>query len=195
MMQLLLDEIADVRTGLTLRGADAATRTVAEGPHYLRISDLSDSGKLNITETQPIDPALDPEHRHRVRVADILMANRGTRMTAVLVTEDIDAIASSQLFIIRLKSHQISPAYLHAFLNLHMIQEFLRSHARGTYVQTLSIGILRSLSVPLIPLEDQHKIATLNELAHEEACLTKELSEKRLQFVNLSLSRLLSKSI
>ena len=65
-MQLLLDDIADVRTGLTLRGADAARRTVEEGPHYLRISDLSEDGGLVITETQPIDPALDPDLRHRV---------------------------------------------------------------------------------------------------------------------------------
>ena len=40
-MQHLLDEIADVRMGLTLRGVDASKRTVEGGPHYLRISDLT----------------------------------------------------------------------------------------------------------------------------------------------------------
>jgi restriction endonuclease S subunit len=193
-MQLLLDEIADVRTGLTLRGADAAKRTVKEGPHYLRISDLSDGGKLVISETQPIDPALDPEHRHRVKAGDIVLANRGTRMTAALVTENLDAVASSQLFVVRLKSPRILPSYLLAFLNLNSTQEHLRSHARGTYVQTLSIAILRTLEVPLLPLETQQKIASLCELADEERRLIAELSQKRGQFLNQSISRLLSHS-
>ena len=114
-MQLLLDEIADVRMGLTLRGTDAAKRTVEEGPHYLRISDLSDSGQLDISETQPLDPALDPDHRHRVKAGDIVLANRGTRMTAALIPENLEAVASSQLFVIRPKSPKILPTFLHRF--------------------------------------------------------------------------------
>lgn len=191
-MQLLLDEIADVRIGLTLRGTDAAKRTVVEGPHYLRISDLSESGKLDISETHPIDPLLDADHRHRVKAGDIVLANRGSRMTAVLIPENLDAVASSQLFVIRLKSPTILTTFLHAFLNLQSIQEHLRSHARGTYVQTLSISILRSLQIPLLPLETQHKIASLSELADEERRLVLELSQKRSQFLNQSIFRLLS---
>jgi hypothetical protein len=191
-MQLLLDEIADVRIGLTLRGADAAKRTVKEGPHYLRISDLSDGGRLQISETQPIDPALDPDCHHRVKPGDIVLANRGTRMTAALIPENLDAVASSQLFVVRMNSPKILPTFLLAFLNLNSTQEHLRSHARGTYVQTLSIAILRSLEVPLLPLETQQKIASLSELADEERRLIAELSQKRSQFLNQSISRLLS---
>lgn len=191
-MQLLLDEIADVRMGLTLRGADAAKRTAVEGPHYLRISDLSEGGKLVISEIQPIDPALDADQRHRVKAGDIVLANRGTRMTAALVPENLDAVASSQLFVVRLKSPKILPTFLLAYLNLNNTQEHLRSHARGTYVQTLSIAILRSLEIPLLPLETQQKIASLSELADEERRLIAELSQKRSQFLNQSISRLLS---
>jgi restriction endonuclease S subunit len=113
-------------------------------------------------------------------------------MTAALIPENLDAVASSQLFVIRPKSHKILPAFLHAFLNLQSTQDHLRSHARGTYVQTLSIAILRSLPIPLLPLETQQKIASLNELADEERRLIAELSQKRAQFLNQSLSRLLS---
>lgn len=193
-MQLLLDEIADVRMGLTLRGADAAKRTVVEGLHYLRISDLSDSGRLYIAESQPIDPALDADRRHRVKPGDIVLANRGTRMTAALIPENLDAVASSQLFVIRPKSSKILPTFLHAFLNLQSTQDHLRSHARGTYVQTLSIAILRSLPIPHLPLETQQKIASLSELADEERRLIAELGQKRSQYLNQSISRLLSNS-
>ena len=178
--------------GLTLRGTDAAKRTVQEGPHYLRISDLSEEGRLVIAETQPIHPSLDPDQRHRVKAGDIVLANRGNRMTAALVPENLDAVASSQLFVMRLTSPKILPPFLLAFLNLHSTQEHLRSHTRGTYVQTLSIAILRSLEIPLLPLETQRKIASLNELAAEERRLVTEISQKRALFLNQSLSRLLS---
>lgn len=193
-MKLLLEEIADVRTGLTLRGSDASRRTVEEGPHFIRISDLKETGELHIAETQPIDPELASDHRYHVRPGDIVLANRGSRMTAAMVPEGLDAVASSQLFVIRLKSPKILPDFLHAFLNLQSTQDYLRSHARGTYVQTLSIAIIRSLSIPLVPLETQRKIASLSELALSERRLVEELTNKRTEFLELSLSRLLSES-
>lgn len=193
-MQLLLDEIADVRMGLTLRGADASRRTIEGGLHYIRISDLSETGDLVIGERHPIDPGQASDHRHRVKPGDILLANRGTRMTAAMVTDEIDAIAGSQLFIVRLKSSQVLPGFLHAYLNLESTQEHLRSHARGTYVQTLSVAILRSLPIPIPSLETQEKIASLVACAAEERRLLAELANKRRQTLELSLSRLLSLS-
>lgn len=191
-MQPLLEEFADVRTGLTLRGSDASRRTSEEGPHYLRISDLSEDGELHISGTQSIDAAIDADNRHRVKPGDIVLANRGTRMTAALIPEDLDAIASSQLFVIRLKSPKILPGFLHAFLNLQSTQDHFRSHARGTYVQTLSVAVVRSLPIPLLPLETQNQITSLTELATTERRLIAELNRKRSEFLELSLTRLLS---
>ena len=191
-MQLLLDKIADVRVGLTLRGADASRRTIEGGPHYLRISDLTESGELHILETHPIDPAQASDRRYHVQSGDILLANRGTRMTAALVPENLNAVAGGQLFVVRLKSPEILPEFLHTFLNLQVTQDYLRSHARGSYVQTLSVAILRSLPVPILPLETQRKIASLFELAATERRLVDELSRKRAELLETSLNRLIS---
>jgi len=191
-MQLPLDEIADVRMGLTLRGVDASKRTVEGGPHYLRISDLTESGELHILETHPIDPAQASDRRYHVKSGDILLANRGTRMTAALVPDGLNAVAGGQLFIVRAKSPKVLPEFLHCFLNLQSTQDYLRSHARGSYVQTLSIAILRVLPVPVLPLETQQKIANLAGLAASERRLVAELSCKRAELIEQSLTRLLS---
>lgn len=191
-MQPLLSEIADVRMGLTLRGADAARRTVEGGPHYLRISDLTESGDLHIGETHPLDPGQASDLRHRVKPGDILLANRGTRMTAALVPEGLDAVAGGQLFVISPRAPLIMPAYLHTFLNLQSTQDHLRSHARGTYVQTLSIGILRALPVPLPPLETQEIVASLSELVAVERQLLEKLTRKRAKLIEAALNNLLS---
>lgn len=190
-MQLLLSQVADVRMGLTLRGADAARRTVEGGAHYLRISDLTEWGDIHIAETHPVDAGQASDFRHRVKPGDILLANRGTRMTAALVPEGLEAVAGAQLFVIRPRLPLILPAYLQCFLNLSVTQDYLRSHARGTYVQTVSVAILRSLLVPLLPLETQEIVATLSELAATERQLVAKLSRKRSALLEKSLTRLL----
>lgn len=191
-MQLLLSEIADIRMGLTLRGADAARRTVEGGPHYVRISDLTESGDLHIAEIHPLDPGQASDPRHRVKPGDILLANRGTRMTAALVPEGLDAVAGSQLFVISPRLPGILPSYLHTFLNLQTTQDHLRSHARGTYVQTLSIANLRKLPVPLPPLETQEIVASLSELVTVERQLLEKLTRKRAKLIEAALNNLLS---
>jgi restriction endonuclease S subunit len=113
-------------------------------------------------------------------------------MTAALVPENLNAVAGGQLFVVRLKSPEFLPGFLHTFLNLQITQDYLRSHARGTYVQTLSVAILRSLPVPLLPLEAQRKIASLFDLAATERRLVAELSRKRAELLETSLNRLIS---
>lgn len=190
-MQSFLEKLADVRMGLTLRGADASRRTSEEGPLYIRISDLTEDGDILIGDSHRIDPNQVPGDKHHVLTGDIVLANRGARMTAAMVPEGLHAVASGQLFIIRPKSRKVLPAYLKAFLNLQATQNHLRSHARGTYVQTLSISILRSLEVPLPPMEIQEKIASLSELAVTERRLVRELSTKRTDYIESSLNRFL----
>jgi restriction endonuclease S subunit len=195
-MELSLDAIADLSTGLTLRGAGAALRTVEGGPHLLRIGDISETGEISIANIHPIDPDLVTDDRHRVQPGDILLANRGSRMTAARVTGEMDAVAGSQFFVIRVRPDiAILPEYLHAYINLPATQNHLQSHARGTYVSTLSIAVLRDLKVPIPPLETQQKIAQLAQLALEEQQLIAALAAKRQQLITHSLGLIVQTSL
>lgn len=193
-MQPSLYEIADVTTGLTLRGADASRRIVEGGPHLLRISDITEAGEISIADIHPVDPDLVSDDRHRVRADDILVANRGSRLTAARVSEEIDAVAGSQLFVIRPQPSMVLPAYLQAYLNMPSTQDNLRSHARGTYVPTLSISVLRHLQIPQPPLETQRKIAELSQLAAEEQQLIAALAAKRSQLISHSINLIVTQS-
>ena len=191
-MQLLLRDVADVIIGHTLRGPDAAKQRTREGLHLLRISDLSPSGELHIEQPHFIDPS-DVDDRYRVRKGDVIVANRGSRITAGLIPPGLEAVAGGQLFVIRLKDSRILPAYLHWFLNLPTSQEYLRSHARGTYVKTLSVSVLRDLRLPPIPdMETQTKIADLSALEARERLLVAELTRKRQEYLQAAYSRILN---
>lgn len=178
-MQPPLVTLADIRTGLTLRGADASRRTDKGGLQLLRISDITEDGHIAIENTHLVDRALGDDPRYRVSADDLLVANRGTRMTAALVPDGLAAVASGQLFIVRPHSDLVIPGYLHWFLNLPSTQEHLRSHARGSYVKTLSISVVKDLAVPVLPIELQHKVCELAALAGRERDLLARIAEQR----------------
>lgn len=192
-MQPVLSDLADIRIGLTMRGPDASRRTDEEGLHLLRISDISEDGQIEIANPHLLDRSLGDDSRYRVAHNDLLIANRGTRMTAALVPEGLDAIASGQLFIVRPQSDLITPEFLHWFLNLATTQDRLHSEARGSYVKTLPVTAIRELPIPLIPLELQTKLCALADLARRERELLQLLAEKRGILLQRSFNQVLNR--
>ena len=80
--QAQLREVADVQLGIALRGADAS-RHDPTGTHQLvRIGDLSEDGSLRIAEPNLIRLDEVTAHRSGLRAGEVLLAARGTRMTA-----------------------------------------------------------------------------------------------------------------
>jgi restriction endonuclease S subunit len=192
-MQPLLSDLADIRIGLTMRGPDASRRTDNEGLHLLRISDISEDGQIEISSPHLLDRSLGDDSRYRVTRNDILIANRGTRMTAALVPEGLDAIASGQLFIVKPQSDRITPEFLHWFLNLATTQDRLRAQSCGSYVKTLPVTALRELPIPVIPLELQTKLCALADLARRERELLRLLAEKRGILLQYSFTHILTR--
>lgn len=195
MMQSLLSDLADIRTGLTLRGPDAARRTAKGGLHLLRISDLAENGRIEIGSPHLLDPGLGDDPRYHVAPGDILIANRGTRMTAALVSANLEAVASGQLFIVRPISRKVTPDYLHWFLNLATTQAHLSSHARGSYVKTVSIAVVRDLPVPIPPLDLQGRLCALSDLAARERELLHLIAEKRKLLLQATYQQILTRKI
>jgi len=186
-MQSLLKEIADIRMGLTVRGKGSSKVTSEEGLHLLRISDLSEEGKVEIESPHRIQPGAAALERHQVLPGDVILANRGTRMTAALVPEGLEAIVSNQLFLIRLRNNRVLPRYVHWFLNLDRTQAVLRANARGSYVPTLSISVVGELEMPLPTLDQQKRIVAVAQLASREQFLLARIAELRRQFTDATL--------
>ena len=180
-----LQNVADVRLGITLRGADAA-RHVQDGSHQLlRIGDLSDEGELRIATPNLIRLSQADADHFGLREGDVLLAARGTRMTAAVFRGGFAAVAGSQFCVIRVKQN-VLPAYLYWFLNLPETQEKLAAGARGTYVKSLPASTLRELKIPVLPLPKQKAIAELHELRLSEKRLVAELLNLRARIIDQS---------
>lgn len=177
--QAQLREVADVQLGITLRGTDAS-RHDPSGTHQLvRIGDLSEDGSLRIAEPNLIRLDALTAHRSELRAGEVLLAARGTRMTAAVFDGGFLAVAGSQFCVIRPHGGVLLPAYLRWFLNLPSTQESLNARARGSYVRSLPVNALGELQIPLPPLPRQHTISELHELRLREKQLMETLASRR----------------
>jgi len=177
--QAQLREVASVALGITLRGADAS-RHDPDGTHQLiRIGDLSEDGTVHCPESSLIK--LDPETatRSALRQGDVLLAARGTRMTAGLFEGYKPAVAGGQFLVIRPRTNILLADYLRWFLNLPSTQETLVGRARGSYVRSLPASALGELEIPIPPLPQQHAIAALHALRLREKDLMARLASHR----------------
>lgn len=188
-MQLRLQDIADIRVGATMRGKDASRETDEAGLPLLRISDLTQDGRVEFSESPHFIAEDSTKEQFRVRPDDILVANRGVRMTAAITPPDLKAFIGGQLFYVRVKRDSLSPQFIHWFLNLASTQQTLLSQTRGSYVQNLSIKTLRDLEIPAPPPELQEKVVELARLAREEQALIQQIAEKRALYIEAALKQ------
>lgn len=188
-MQLRLQDIADIRVGATMRGKDPSRKTEEAGLPLLRISDLTQDGRIEFSESPHFIARDSVKSQFRVRPDDILVANRGVRMTAALAPPNLEAFIGGQLFYIRVKRGSISPQFIHWVLNLGSTQHTLLSQTRGSYVQNLSIKTLRELEIPAPAPEIQEKVVELARLAREEQALLQQIANKRARYMEAALKR------
>jgi restriction endonuclease S subunit len=189
-MRLPLANLADVSSGLTLRGSDAAKATADGNYHLLRIGDLREDGCIDMDASSKIK--IDPStgDKNRLREGDVLVASKGSRATAAVFEAPLPTVAGGQFFVVKLKTDRVLPAYLRWYLNLPETQARLMETSRGSFVQAIPIAAMREFEIELPPLETQHQIVTLDELHNHEQRLLKQIAEKRSQLILAQIAAL-----
>lgn len=179
-----LGELASVSAGMTQRGAGRSLVRVEQGPHYLRIGDISKRGEIRIERVLPVSVKESAVRRYLVREGDIVMANRGGRFTAAIVPRGMIAVASGQLIVVKGLAKKVRKEYVHWYINLKVTQDFLRTLSRGNRVRTLSMAVLKKeLVVPVPSILIQERIVEIVRLTAREGHLSGELRMLRSQWI------------
>ena len=109
-------------------------------------------------------------------------------MTAAMIPEGLDAIASGQLVILRITSQLVEKEYVHWYLNLERTQKLLFSLTRGSLVRTLSVKVLKQeIDVPIPSREVQMGVVRLAKLAARESELVRGIDSFRKKFLEAVL--------
>jgi restriction endonuclease S subunit len=192
-MMTPLGHIADVRMGVTLRGRDATRPDLNGSCRMIRISDLSDDGRLANDELVQFEPGETIKPDFFLRAGDVLFPNRGTRTTGYAFDlPDSNVIVGSQFYIIRPDFSIALPEYMAWFLRTGAASQHFHLRRKGTLVQTLQRRDIEELLLPLPPLAKQRSIVALDELAVQEHQISTQLANLRsihLQQTLLQFSR------
>jgi hypothetical protein len=116
--------------------------------------------------------------RHMLRAGDLLFRSRGRSNGVAQVMEGVgSAVLSAPMLLIRPRG--VLPEYLCWYLNTPATQAQLAAMAEGTSVRMISAEALKTLDVPLPPLDVQRRIAQAAALAEQEKTLLARIATLR----------------
>lgn len=181
----LLRDLADVQSGITLRGESASKNDPAGTHRLVRIGDITTDGVVG--EGAPGRVKVDPKDaaRYALKVGDVLLAARGSRLTAAVFDRDEPAVAGSQFLVIKILPRYLglSSGFLAWYLNLPAIRDQLASRMRGSYVRSLPAKVLANLQVPVPDHGKQAAITALADLQRQEVELMQQIAQRRSELI------------
>ena len=191
-MKITLNEIADIKIGFTFR---TSIEDQVEGNiRILQIRDMrahtliqSDILKLPKTVWEGRgDPPI-------LQRGDVVLTARGENTRAAWLDCDEPVIASSQLFIIRLKRADILPAYLCWFLNnAEASRRHFEANSTGASMSALNKAV-SSWPIHVVPLALQQQILAIQDVADQEINVLDQLKVNRQQMLKALFKTLLEK--
>lgn len=96
-----------------------------------------------------------------IKENDIIISSRGSFKVSVVTGDVVNTIASSSVYILRLKDKSIIPEYLAIYLNSINGQKEIREKITGSVIKTILRKDLENLEIPLPDKNIQKKIINL----------------------------------
>ncbi|MFV5590826.1 restriction endonuclease subunit S [Acinetobacter variabilis] len=156
------DECMDVRDG-----THDSPKFIEKGVPFVTSKNLV-NGKIDFSTCSFIS---DEDHeafskRSNVEDGDILYAMIGTIGNPVIVKKDRDfSIKNVALF--KFNNSDVYNRYIYHFLNSEIAKKQLAKLSKGGTQKFVSLGSLRKLKIPLPPLAEQRRIASILDQADE----------------------------
>lgn len=164
-MVALGDICVSVQYGTSKKASD-----YTEGIPVLRMGNVTYRGNLDCEDLKYVELGDRDFRKYSLRVGDILF-NRTNSRDLVGKTSlwdgRFDAVAASYFIRIRVDENTVLPTYVWAFLNTDTMKGHLFAMARGAIGQAnINAKEVKSLLLPLPPLEKQREFATLVSRAY-----------------------------
>lgn len=167
-----LSDVALVLTGLVRTRAQSEIESAVEAP-IVALRDIDDSiTPLANLERVRIAPSF--ATRFAIAAGDVVVTARGALVrTAVVGVEHAGVMLGPNLLCIRPDQDRLVAPLLAAYLRLPDVQAVLLSASAGTAMPSLTVKDLSRLKLFLPPLDEQHDLVVILDLAarHRAALL------------------------
>ena len=183
--KITLEQIADIKFGLY-------TETAPEGEiAYLQLRQFNDEGRL-LSKANDFLNITNKTEGHLLKDGDVLFVGKGNRLFSWCY-RDIEgpAIASSIFFVLRPNPKVIYPEYLAAFLNAPQAKAAFQQLGSGTNIFSIRKSELGAFQLPILPMQQQKRIAALAELHQQEIDLAQQLILQKQNLYTAIISKLI----
>ncbi len=127
------------------------------GQLVLRTSDVSESGKVNVSTAPKIQLDEDSFRKYSLKVGDLMVTRTGSIGTVAVFDDQVDAIPGAYLIRYRLLVSELAPFIFH-FLRSNRAQRLLRRGAGGVGRPNLNAPTIERIDIPIAPLPEQTRI-------------------------------------
>jgi len=173
MTSYKLSEIANIVTGYTFRSA--IIPDIKGNYHVIQAKDVGVGMVFGGDNLTKIMADKLPEST-MVQSGDVVLSSRG-RYRAAVVKVATPTIASSSVFVLRVKKDLVRPEYLSIFLNSPSGQAQLEKLSSGNYIKSIPKSSLGNLIIDTPPQEKQIKVSQLYEsIVKQQELLNKKIS-------------------
>lgn len=152
---------------------------------YLMLKNIEED---NISKNLPYLTTIDEKNKKYILEEGDLLISR-TAPFKVLVMPSTDGkkvMASGNMYFLRLDSKRVNPVYVMLFLRSLNGKKALNAYANGNGLVSLPLKSFENIMIPLIPLEEQNKIADKYNSLMQELEVVKAQEERiRENIVNL----------
>lgn len=177
--KMRLGDVAAVRSGLVLARKQARGQAEHRYP-LLNLRAIKADGIIGMGELEVFDAVESLKPEYLTHAGDIII-RLSTPYTAVLIDEETEnMVISSSFAIVRANQQYVLPEYLLWLLNTAKVRQQIYENTTGNMLGGIKPSFFNDFRLDLLPLGQQQKIASLNELARREVRLMEALaSEKR----------------
>ncbi len=171
-----LGDVADIFRGGSPRPIDTYLTTDDDGINWIKIGDTKGVTKY-ITQTEE---KIRPEGAKRSRLVfegDFILSN-SMSFGRPYIMKTTGCIHDGWLV---LRQPSVDPDYLYHVLSSDLVFTQFDSLAAGSTVRNLNIGLVKTVKIPIPPLDEQKRIVRILDEAFEGIAIARANAEKNLQ--------------
>lgn len=173
-----LQDLASVRSGLVLSRKQSREPTPYRYP-LINLRCVRPEGSIDLKESD-IYEAKEPLKAEYLSQIGDLVVRLTAPYTSVLIDEKTAGmVISSNFVVIRIESNLLLPEYLVWLLNTQKVKRAIYESSTSNVLSAVKAKYFAEFELPLIPLEQQQRIAQINQLARQECRLLKNLAEEK----------------
>ncbi|WP_223702725.1 N-6 DNA methylase [Sutcliffiella deserti] len=172
-----MDKIAGIIRGVNLPSRRQIEAQNGEGYPVIQIRDV-ENGEINFGKVDKFPIQTRDIDRVTAKPGDILVSSRGTQQKIAIVPEyEGEYLVSNMFIIIRIPStSDVNPIYIKRFLESPVGQYYFEVNQSGSVATVLTPSDIKSIEVPLVPLEQQNEMVRQLEEADD---LIRQANENR----------------